>query len=515
VTNKKELNTSEILELMETANKAANIGVFQFDVETHQIYWSDLLKSIFEVAEDFEPTVETLIEFIQNCENPKQIQNLYCNALENRKAFNIEHEVTTAKGNKKILWFFGQPIFKNGKYYCFQGAAMDITERKKSELEIIQKNQYLNLIEEKNKMGYWRWNPIQNIATCSNNVYKIIEQEKNIDLNYNSYLKFIHPDDTSFFEQKIEDSVLNKIISPFYHRIILKNGNIKTILITGEVITNENGKVIEMVGTYQDITEDKAKEEELADRKQQQSISEKMTIGGTFQYNYSTKEFRWSDNLHRIFKFPFDKKVELDTLLHYTHPDDQLFVTSIIKEIWETGKAQTFTHRIILDNEEERIIEITAELSINLPKNYNTKLIGSVQDITSRIITNKTLKKKNQNFAEQITTVGFWSWRPGSDTVFWSDNLYDIFGKSKNETPTSNTYFSCVHPDDKDYVYETIKASIENLKFKNFSHRILCHQGTLKTIQIVGEITSNRKGRHIELTGTCLDITDRKNGYDW
>jgi len=172
---------------MQAANKAANIGVFQFDIDTFKIYWNDLLKSIFEVEDDFEPNVKNLLEFIQNSKNPVEIQKLYCKTLEDRKAFNIEHEITTNKGNKKHLWFFGQPVFKNGKCYCFQGLAMDITERKKIELEMIQKNQYLTLIEEKNKMGYWRWDSEQNTTTCSYNIYKIIEQEqeKDIDLNYN------------------------------------------------------------------------------------------------------------------------------------------------------------------------------------------------------------------------------------------------------------------------------------------------------------------------------------------
>ena len=507
--NSKELDIAETLELMQIANRAANFGVFQLEIETQKIYWNDFLKSIFEVSKDFETNLEGCLEFIRYSTQPEQIQKVYCKGLEDKKPFNIEHEIITAKGNKKYIWLFAQPIFKNGKYSYFQGVVMDITQRKNSELELVQKNQYLDIAEDIGKMGYWRWNFIKEEGTWSDNLYNIFEWDKSSKLGFEVYLENVHPDDVNLFKEKIENVILYKKLSSFSHRFILKNGRIKYILLGGQVLTNRRGEVVEIVGTCRDITEDKAKEEELFFQKKRQDITEKISKTGSWQWNIDKDEFKISENLKRLFEFNPLSKINIALVISRIHPDDISFARLLFKEVRDTKESRKFSHRIILKDSSQKILEVFVQPEVNA-KGEITHLIGSTQDVSERISAKQTLKKKNKllDFAEQITTVGYWSWKPSTDAIFWSENLYHIFGKSKDENLNSDSYFNCVHPDDRDYVIETIKSSIKELKFKDFSHRIICDNGTLKTIQIVGEITSNRKGRHIELTGTCLDITE-------
>lgn len=506
---KEELDISETLELLKTAHKAAKIGIFQFEVETQHIYWDELLKSIFEVPKAFKPTAENILDFIPTDKQPEKIRKIYCKAIEQKKPFNLEHEINTYRGNPKNILLFGQPVFKNGAFHSFKGALMDITKRKKSELELIQKSQYLHLTEDIGKMGYWRWNFLKNEGTWSDNLYKIFEWNKHDELGFEIYQKFVHPNDIDLFNENINTAISNKKLTPFSHRFILKNGKIKTIFLAGQVLTNKRNEVVEIVGTCQDITENKVKEQELAYRKKQQNLIEKVNKTGSWQWNITKDIFICSENLRRVFEFDKHVKIDIELVRSRIHPDDKAFAKTIFQEIKSNKEPRKFSHRIVLKDGTQKILEVFAQAEIN-PAGEITHIIGSTQDVTDYTLTKETLKKKNQllGFVEKTTKVGYWSWKPATDSIFWSDNLYQMFGLQKGEDLNRDSYFDCVHPDDKNYVKEKIEASLKNFKFDNFTHRVISKYGEVKTIQIVGEIISNPKSGYLELSGTCLDITE-------
>ena len=510
--NSNGLGILETLELIKTANKSTNIGVFEFEVESNKVYWDNQFKSIFEFEEDFGSKKENFLKFIRNSKKYEQILKQYSGALQDKKPFNLEHEITTDKGNQKSIRLFGQPVFKEGIFHSFKGAAIDITKREKREKTLLNKNKYSHFVEGEDKIGYWRWNFLKKEGTWSDNVYRIFEWDKDSEISFDIYVKHIHPDDVELFNENIEDAILNQKLTPFAHRFILKNGTIKTLFIKGQALTNKEGDVVEIVGTCQDISEEKAKEEELIYQKKRQNITERVSKTGSWQWNIEEDEFKTSENLREVFGFGSDIKINIALVRSCIHPDDLSFSKSIFQEIKETREPRKFSHRIVLSDGSQKILEVFAQAEVN-NKGEVTHLIGSTQDITDYTVTKEILKKKNQqlNYAEQIVKVGFWSWKPGNDLIFCSDNLYHIFGKPNDEEFKSDTYLNCVHPEDKDYVVKTIETSINNLQFQNFSHRIICHNGTLKTIQIVGELTCGLEGKRIEINGTCIDISESES----
>lgn len=151
-----------------------------------------------------------------------------------------------------------------GKKIGFLGVSVDITERKNTESELLRKNQLLNYAEEITSMGHWQWDTVVDKVQWSNNLYKMFElDESEINLKFNSYFNFAHPDDkqivTDYFQKAAED----KKFYSFTHRIITTTGKIKTVQLLGEVITNNKGEIIEMIGTGQDITQQRMAERKI------------------------------------------------------------------------------------------------------------------------------------------------------------------------------------------------------------------------------------------------------------
>jgi light-regulated signal transduction histidine kinase (bacteriophytochrome) len=84
------------------------------------------------------------------------------------------------------------------------------------------------------------------------NIYGISDREFRPD--YEGYLSKIHPGDKEHVNRMVTQAFESGKNFEFEHRIISGKGELKTILGRGEVI-RENGKVVKMRGTAQDITE--------------------------------------------------------------------------------------------------------------------------------------------------------------------------------------------------------------------------------------------------------------------
>lgn len=148
-----------------------------------------------------------------------------------------------------------------GEKMGFLGVAFDITERKKTRDELLRKNQLLNFAEEITMMGHWQWDVVADKVQWSSNLYKMFELNENtIDLKFNTYLNFVHSDDKDIVTEYFKKAENDKKFYSFTHKIITTTGKIKTVQLLGEVIANDRGEVLEMIGTGQDITQQKMAE---------------------------------------------------------------------------------------------------------------------------------------------------------------------------------------------------------------------------------------------------------------
>ncbi|QRM89810.1 PAS domain S-box protein [Lacinutrix sp. WUR7] len=148
-------------------------------------------------------------------------------------------------------------------------------------------------------------------------------------------------------------------------------------------------------------------------------------------------------------------------------------------------------------------------------KNESGKSIGFlrvIRDITEQKEIESELLRKNQvlNAAEKITMMGNWQLDVITNEVIWSVNLSNIFGIDPEENLVYDTYFSYVHPDDKELVTISIEKSKTDKKFYDLLHRIKLKNGKIKTIQLLGEVILDKDGNLIEMMGTCQDVTEQR-----
>ncbi len=246
--------------LFDKTVKLAKIGIYELDVASNEVFWSDVTREIAEVSDDFVPTLEN-IRFLFNDEYNRDIaKNAMENAITKGEPYDIDLEILTAKGNIRYVRNVGQPKIEKGNCIKIFGFLQDITDRKKAKFELAKKNRQLNLAEQLSKIGYWEWDIVEDKIIWSDNLYRIFDLEIGTPIHFERVIEAIHPDDRQMFRENAEEIIEKKRFRKFMHRIIHKDGNVHTVELIGELTLNTKGDVIKMIGTTQDITEHRMSE---------------------------------------------------------------------------------------------------------------------------------------------------------------------------------------------------------------------------------------------------------------
>lgn len=208
------------------------------------------------------------------------VKNECGKANEKLKDFNVYEALTTGKSFDRREWTYRRkdgsilPVEltltaikdDNEVQMGYMAVATNISERKKSEYEILKKNQLLLYAEKITMMGNWQWDVVTNIVKWSPNLYNIfgIDEKEYPKIDYGSSFKFIHPDDLALVTSYVQKSIANKQFPDnFEYRIITKKGELKIVRLLGEVVVNKKGEVVELIGTCQDVTEQKMAEKKF------------------------------------------------------------------------------------------------------------------------------------------------------------------------------------------------------------------------------------------------------------
>jgi len=167
----------------------------------------------------------------------------------------------------------------------------------------------------------------------------------------------------------------------------------------------------------------------------------------------------------------------------------------------------------IVKKDGTRFIAHSTLIPLKSDKGENVGFMRILKNITDLKKIENDLLRKNQvlNAAEKITMMGNWQWHTVINKVEWSSNLFNIFGVDPKENLNFETYFSFVHPEDKEKVSISFEKSIKDKKFYDLLHRIKLKSGKTKTIQLLGEVVLDEDtGEVIELIGTCQDVTEQR-----
>lgn len=149
---------------------------------------------------------------------------------------------------------------------------------------------------------------------------------------------------------------------------------------------------------------------------------------------------------------------------------------------------------------------------LTAPDNKIYAVLAIAHDNTEVILAAEKQQQANLALeeAQRLAQVGSWEWDVVTDTLSWSSTLYQIYGINQSDGMSFAKFADIIHPEDREWVMNSIKAALETKQFPEFDHRIVTSEGITKRVHSRGEVVVNEKGEVIKMRGTGQDITAAK-----
>jgi PAS domain S-box-containing protein len=108
---------------------------------------------------------------------------------------------------------------------------------------------------------------------------------------------------------------------------------------------------------------------------------------------------------------------------------------------------------------------------------------------------------------QRVAALGSWEWELAADRLFWSEEVYRIFGVDTTVRPTAELFINLMHPDDRPLLQAAIDNAIVDLTPYALDLRILRPNGEGRVIHARGEAVLAADGIISRLIGIVQDIT--------
>ncbi|PXF59389.1 MAG: diguanylate cyclase [Deltaproteobacteria bacterium] len=113
--------------------------------------------------------------------------------------------------------------------------------------------------------------------------------------------------------------------------------------------------------------------------------------------------------------------------------------------------------------------------------------------------------------AQSIARLGNWERDIFSNKLYWSDEIYQIFGlEPQTFDATYEAFLRAVHQEDQTYVINAVDRALHKNKQYSIDYRIILPDGTERAVHEQGQAVFDETGKAIGMHGIVQDISKRK-----
>ncbi len=116
--------------------------------------------------------------------------------------------------------------------------------------------------------------------------------------------------------------------------------------------------------------------------------------------------------------------------------------------------------------------------------------------------------------AQQMAHLGSWYWDIAEDRLYWSDEIYRLFGLQPGEfVPRHKDFLGFIHPQDRQRVEQAVQDALMHEPY-NLDFCIVQKGGKERYVHSEGETTFDKDDNPVKMEGTVQDITDRRKAEE-
>ena len=137
----RERELSRRKDMLVRTEQMADVGGWELDTETEELYWSEGTRQILEVPYGYNPTPASVFEFYHP-DDHDTVRNAVAQCRETGEPFDIECRVITAEGRERQVQIRGERVTTDDSE-SLRGTVQDVTEIRKNEQQLSVLNRVL------------------------------------------------------------------------------------------------------------------------------------------------------------------------------------------------------------------------------------------------------------------------------------------------------------------------------------------------------------------------------------
>lgn len=501
------------------AQRIAKMGSWEWDIAANKLTWSQEQFRLFgEDRKIFDSTYEGYLSHLA-LKDQDNTRALIQEALNGKASYSVEHEIIRKDGSKAIVFEQGTVLYdKHNKPTGMFGTTQDITERKKTEMELLLTQKKIQTIFDNTADGIYQSTLEGKFITANlamarifgyNSPDELISSIKDIGVQL-----YANPAD----REKMADLLLiEDHIENFESSLLTKNKEVICVSESTRIVRSEKGAISYFEGTLKDITQQKRAEIELVEaQKKFQAIFDN-TADGIYQSTLEGKFIMANPSMARIFGYdsPNDLISSITNISSqiYNDPEERRKMSELIMLY---GHVENFELQVV--KKDKSVIWV----STNIRKVVDEKGgIDFFEGVLENITVRKNAERQLMNLSDRLqlairaTSIGIWDWDMVNNKTVWDDAMFQIYNVDKaGYLSITEAWESALHPDDLARVNEELDSAIKGEKEFDSIFRIIWNDKSIHYVKGHALVQRDEAGNPLRMIGTNEDITERKEAEE-
>jgi PAS domain S-box-containing protein len=197
-----------------------------------------------------------------------------------------EREMTVKNGERRYAQVVKVPLRDDrGAVVGLVAMNIDLTERKRAESALREKEWMLSRAAQAARVGTWFWEFDSHTLRWSEETFHIVGlQPGRYPPSPQGYFSLIHPDDRAEYRRLVTQVEQNGGNFRHEHRILRPDGELRIVMVIGERFNDDSGRPVGIIGIFQDITNERLAEARLMQAEKMEALG-RLTAGIAHDFN--------------------------------------------------------------------------------------------------------------------------------------------------------------------------------------------------------------------------------------
>ncbi len=499
----KELRISN--ERLSLAQRAAKSGLWNWDISSGKLYWSDEFYELFGLPCGSEASFEVWKKILHPDDIQKAMDHINRSVAENIDLAN-EYRIILPDGTIKWIGATGSVSYDGaGNPASMSGICIDITERKKSEDSIKKSSEEIYDLYNNAPCGYHSLDKDGFFIQINDTELKWLGYTREELIGRKKFTYVILQEDIAVFNKTFPMLKKRGFINNIEGNLVRKDGSVFPVVINATTVNDEKGNFLYSRSSVFDNSERRLAEKMIKESEFFLKESQRIAHLGSWRWEIGADRIQWTDETYRIYGVKQESFMPtVEGLLGLIYPDDRPGMKEWLRACAAGEHPAEKEFRTVLPDGSIRILNGRGDLQY-ANDGAPLRMMGTVQDITER----KKLEESLET-ALQAAEMGRWDLDLINEKATRSLRHDQIFGY-RELLPKWNyeIFMSHVLPEDHDYVAGCFKKAFET-GYLQFECRIKWQDGSMHWIGGKGKVYRDPSGKPNRMAGVVVDITENK-----